>query len=327
MLAAPPPRVALAHLPTPLQPLPRFSAALGIRLAVKRDDLTGAVETGNKIRKLEFLGADALARGADTLITCGGVQSNHCRATAAVAARLGLRCVLVLRGEEPAEPAGNYFLDRVLGATCRFITAEQWSERESIMGEEAARIAGMGGRAYVMPEGGSNAVGAWGYIHGFRELFEQAQHSPLGGDLAWGGVDVIVHAAGSGGTTAGLAIGAAHAGWDGRLIAVPVCDDGPYFQGVVDRIAAELGATACAVEFPEAYKGEAYGVPYDAEMAWVLRLAREEGVICDPVYSGKALAGLCGEVQAGRIAPNSRVIFLHTGGIFGALAQPSAYLG
>ncbi|MHC5021659.1 MAG: 1-aminocyclopropane-1-carboxylate deaminase/D-cysteine desulfhydrase, partial [Planctomycetota bacterium] len=282
MFGTAPPRLALAHLPTPLQPLIRFSETLGIRLAVKRDDLTGAVETGNKIRKLEYLCADALERGCDTLITCGGVQSNHCRATAAVAARLGLKCVLVLRGEAPAAPNGNYFLDQVLGASVRFITVEQWAVREAIMGEEAAKVADAGGSAYVMPEGGSNAMGAWGYIRGFAELLDQACTDPFDG------VDVIVHAAGSGGTTAGLAIGAAHAGWEGRLVAVPVCDDGPYFQAIVDRIAAEVGATTCAVEFPEQYKGEAYGVPYDAEMQWVNRLAREEGIICDPVYSGKA---------------------------------------
>ena len=319
-----PPRIPLACLPTPLEPLPRLSAALHVRVSIKRDDCTGAVETGNKVRKLEFLAARAQAEGCDTLITCGGVQSNHCRATAAVGARLGFRVVLVLRGTVPAEPSGNYFLDRVLGAECVFITAAQWADRAARMAAQAARVAAAGGRALVIPEGGSDATGAWGYVRGMDELLGQLAAT---GDR----MDVLVHAAGSGGTTAGLALGATWCGWRGTLLAVPVCDDGAYFDGVVARIAADLRAAGidaqpAPVAYAEAYKGHAYGVPYPEEMEWVRRLAREEGIVCDPVYTGKALAGLCGEALAGRFARDAHVVFLHTGGIFGALAQPEAYL-
>jgi D-cysteine desulfhydrase len=318
-----PPRIPLAHLPTPLEPLPRLSAALGVRVSVKRDDCTGAVETGNKVRKLEFLAARARAEGCDTLITCGAVQSNHCRATAVVGARLGFRVVLVLRGTPPPVPSGNYFLDRVLGAACVFITPAEWPERAARMAAEAQRVAAAGGRALVIPEGGSDATGAWGYVRAMEELCGQLA-------AADDRMDVLVHAAGSGGTTAGLALGATWCGFAGTLLAVPVCDDGAYFDGVVQRIAAELRAAGAdarpaPVTYVEGYGGPGYGLPDPAGMAWVDRLAREEGIVCDPVYTGKALAGLCGEAQAGRIPRGAHVVFLHTGGVFGALAQPEEY--
>ena len=220
-------------------------------------------------------------------------------------ARLGLGVVLVLRGEPPAAPGGNYFLDLVLGAETVFITAEQWDDRAALMTEQAERLAARDHRALVIPEGGSDATGAWGYVRALEEICGQLAAA---GDA----MDVLVHPAGSGGTTAGLAIGASWLGWEGELIGVPVCDDGPYFEGVVQQIAAGMrtagyDATPAPVRYPEEYKGT-------------------EGIICDPVYSGKALAGLVGELEAGRIPKDKHIVFLHTGGIFGALAQADAYL-
>jgi D-cysteine desulfhydrase len=192
------------------------------------------------------------------------------------------------------------------------------------MAEQAERLAAAGHRALVIPEGGSDATGAWGYVRGLEEICDQLAAA---GDA----MDVLVHPAGSGGTTAGLAIGAHWLGWEGELIGVPVCDDGPYFDGVVQAIAADMraagyDATPAPVRYPEEYKGEAYAVPYESEMDAVRNLARTEGIICDPVYSGKALAGLVGELEAGRISKDKHIVFLHTGGIFGAMAQPEAYL-
>ncbi|MCI0342014.1 MAG: D-cysteine desulfhydrase family protein [Planctomycetales bacterium] len=319
-----PRRVPLARLPTPLEEASRLSTALGVRLLVKRDDLTGLLETGNKVRKLEFACAAALDERADTLITCGGVQSNHCRATAAVGARLGLRARLLLRGTDLPDPDGNLFLDRLLGAEIRFITREQYRDRARLMAGWAEETRREGRKPFVILEGGSDAWGAWGYVRGLEEILGQAAE-------ARERVDVLVHAAGSGGTSAGLAAGAAWLGFRGTLLGIPVCDDGAYFRGMIQQIAADMARRGWPVEpapvtFADGYQGPGYGIAYPEEMAWVRRAAREEGLLLDPVYTGKALAGLAGEVAAGRVAKGSTVVFLHTGGAFGALAQRKDYL-
>jgi D-cysteine desulfhydrase len=315
-----PDRRSLAHLPTPLQRGRRLGADLGLDLWIKRDDLTGSALTGNKVRKLEFLAADALRAGADTLITCGAVTSNHARATAVAAARCGLRSHLVLRGEEPDLPDGNLLLDRLLGAGLTFIAREAWPDRETIMGDVAARLAEAGRRGYPIPEGGSNALGALGYAVAAHELLGQAEAQGL--DLRR-----VVHATGSGGTTAGLALGFAAAGReDVDVVGVAVCDDRAHFDDVVSRILD--GAAAAGYATPdvrararwrilEGYKGSGYAQTTPAEMDAIANVARTEGLILDPVYTGKAFAGLQGEASAGRFADGGATVFLHTGGIFG----------
>jgi D-cysteine desulfhydrase len=315
-----PPRQALARLPTPLEPCRRIAAGTGLDLWVKRDDLTGVALSGNKVRKLEFLVADALALGADTLITCGAVTSNHARATAIAAARVGMRSALLLRGVPPAIPDGNLLLDRYVGADCTFISPEVWPERDQYMEDIRARLAAEGRRGYVIPEGGSNALGALGYVLAVQELLAQAKAQ---------GVDIrrIVHATGSGGTSAGLALGCAAQGRaDIDVLGVAVCDDAPYFDGVLTRIldetvaagyASRALATSARWQILEGYQGRGYAQTTPTEMEAHGRLARSEGLIVDPVYSGKAFAAVLAEQAAGRFAAEGATVFLHTGGIFG----------
>lgn len=324
MSTRPPPRVALANLPTPLQRLERISAELGADVWVKRDDLTGAALSGNKVRKLEFLLGEAEREGADTLVTCGAVTSNHCRATAVAAAQRGLASHLVLRGVQPGVPDGNLLLDRLVGADTTFITQAQWSERDALMAAVADRLRAAGRAPYVIPEGGSNAVGARGYVEGTRELAAQAAER---------GLDMrrVVHAVGSGGTTAGLAAGFAKRP-DVDVIGVSVCDDRAYFDAVIARILAELLQPEDAApkwRILEGYKGTGYAQATKDELAFYAHVARTEGLILDPVYTGKAFRALYEETQAGRMGGDGATVFLHTGGIFGlfSFAEQLAGLG
>jgi len=305
---AEPPRLTLARLPTPLE---RVEPVAGGRsVLVKRDDLTGTALTGNKVRKLEYLLADAQARGARRVLTCGGIQSNHCRATAIAAARVGLDCVLFLRTAEPA-PAlatGNLRLDRLVGADIRFVTPEQYRERNALL-QDAASSDG-----YVIPEGGSNALGSWGYIRAVDEIAAQWENPP----------SAIICATGSGGTLAGLAIGLRRRDLDTPLFGVAVCDDAAYFARIVDRISADATdrwpglprVRSRDVNVIEGYKGRGYALSTAQEMSDIESVARASGLILDPVYTGKAFRPLLHEPE--RFGP--RPLFVHTGGIFGLLA-------
>lgn len=316
-----PPRVSLARTGTPLQPLPRTSAALGVEVLVKRDDLTGAELSGNKVRKLEFLFAEALAAGADTVITCGGEQSNHCRATALAAARLGLACRLILRTDDPAAPpaaTGNILLDRLAGATVRWISRPAWADRAALLAEEAEAVRAAGGVPYVIPEGGSNATGSWGYVACAEELV---------GDLAAlpPRSTTVVYACGSGGTGAGLIIGARLHGLAAQIAGVNVCDDRAYFQRVIGRICADLTAGAGLdlpigpddIELVDGHVGLGYAKSRPEELATVRDLCRRDGLVLDPVYTGKAFHGVVTELARDRGRFGERIVFVHTGGIFG----------
>ncbi len=325
------PRLPLAHLPTPLVKPQGLAASLGVDLWVKRDDATGGPEAGNKIRKLEFLLADALAAGAGTVITCGGLQSNHARATAVCAAMLGMRAVLYLRTPTPEkEPPleGNVLLDRLVGAQLRLITPETYTDRDRLMAEAAAGLGDAGRKAYVIPYGGSNGRGALGYVDAMREVREQLDHGVAGG----GSFDVIVHACGSGGTAAGVALGAARYHVAREVRAMAVCDDAPTFERIIARIVGE--ARALAPELDEAAplivddraKGPAYGVSTPEQRALIVRVARESGLVLDPVYTGKAFAGLAAMAEGGELR-GARVLFLHTGGLPGLMAQGAGFAG
>ncbi len=298
-----------------------MSKRLGVELFVKRDDLTGGAETGNKIRKLEFLLADARAQGADTVITCGGLQSNHCRATALCAVRAGMKSVLCLRTRDVAAPPpleGNVFIDLLVGAEIRLITPEQYAERDSLMRKIADDLRGAGRRPYVIPEGGSNALGAMGYVEACHEI--EAQLAPIGG-----GFDTIAYACGSGGTGAGLVVGARRTQVARRVVGFAVCDDRAYFQRTIAKIVAELGEPidAGTIEIDDRYKGIGYALNRPEELCFVRDVAREEGLVLDPVYTGKALFGLVSEIAKNKRAYGGRVLFVHTGGIFGLLAKAS----
>jgi D-cysteine desulfhydrase len=321
------PRIRIALTPTQLVKRPHLDALLGVDLWIKRDDATGGAEAGNKVRKLEWLLGDAMAREADTIITCGGLQSNHARATALCCAALGLGCVLLLRVDDPANTqlplTGNVLIDRMAGAEIRFVSREEYARRAKVMEDVAAELRAAGRRPYVVPEGGSNGRGALGYVECMREVAEQAgTGSPF---------DVVVVACGSGGTTAGIALGAARHGVAKRVHAMAVCDDSAYFDGVVARILAEARALdprlgeAAPLVIDDRFKGPAYAVSTPAQRQTMVRVARAGGIVLDPVYTGKAMHGLARAVERADVARGSRVLFIHTGGLPGLLAQGDAF--
>jgi D-cysteine desulfhydrase len=293
-----PPRVRLANLPTPIVPLERLSERWGgPRILVKRDDWTGSALSGNKIRKLEFCLAEALELGATKVLTCGGIQSNHCRATAVAAARLGLKCVVYLRGE-PVDPDGNHLLDVLAGAEVRFVTPEEY------------KALGPTAEGYWIPEGASNEVGAWGYIEACGELKGEK-------------FDALVHAVGSGGTSAGLRLGFTRSGIKAALIGVNVCDDAAFFQ---DKIASIVRAARmrwpqlkapAEMEIVDGFVGEGYARNRPEEWALLREIAQTEGLFLDPVYTIKAMLGLRQAIRDGRFGRGDTVLFLHTGGIYG----------
>ncbi len=319
-----PDRIPLARIPTPLEKLPGTSEHLGVEVWAKRDDLTGAELSGNKVRKLEFLFADARAQGADTVITCGGEQSNHCRATALAATRLGLRSVLLLRTADPARPpaaTGNILLDRLAGAEIVWVTPDEYRRRDQLFEREAARLRAAGRRPYVIPEGGSNAVGSWGYVGCAAELVADLAALPPR-------PTTIVHACGSGGTAAGMVLGSRLAGLADagiRVACVNVCDDRDYFAAVIDKICAEFteryglcrGAGAADIEIVDGYVGAGYAKSRPEELACMRDLARRDAIIVDPVYTGKAFYAITCELARDPGRFGERIVFLHTGGIFG----------
>lgn len=314
-----PDRVRLAHLPTPLDELRALRAALGgtaacPRLLIKRDDLTGLAFGGNKVRKLEFLLADALARQATVVVTGGAAQSNHARATAAAARQAGLAAVLVL--EAPTDrPAvqGNLLLDRLMGAETRIVP--DGTEMDTAMAAVAEELSARGERPYVIPVGGSNAIGVMGYVAASLELAEQ---------LAAAGETPgrLYYANGSRGTQAGLVLGAKVARAAYAVIGIAVSGGEAWKRPKAMRIANEaadrLGVAERVTEDDlvndDGYVGPGYGALTDGCAEAIALLARTEGIFLDPVYSGKAMAGLIDHVRAGKLAPDETVIFLHTGG-------------
>jgi D-cysteine desulfhydrase len=318
-----PRRLRLARLPTPIVEVPALSRRTGGRVFVKRDDLTENAASGNKIRKLEFLLAEAKAQKAKVVITCGGLQSNHCRATAVACRQLGLSPHLVLRGEAPAAPEGNYFLDRLLGAEITFITGQQYSgERDAILDGLAFDCGRKGKKAYVVPEGGSNALGCLGYVVCAQEIRKFSDSKKVK-------FARIYHAAGSGGTSAGLGIGNALFGLGAEVVGVLVGGKAAPFEAHVRGVMGEavhrfeipgVGPGAeLPVSFAEGYVGEGYAKVSRELARLIVEVARESGMIFDPVYTGKALQGMLGE-EAKR-GGGADVLFLHTGGLYGLLGQ------
>lgn len=304
-------RIELAYLPTPVQKAPKLSRELGIRLWIKRDDLTESIASGNKIRKLEYLAAEALQQGADTLVSYGGIQSNHCRAVAWVAAKLGLSCVLVLRGEAPSESDGNLLLDRILGADVRFFSREAFREWPLLDRRIMEALKAEGKRPYSIPIGGSNATGTLGYIRMAEELVQSGIQA-----------DHVYCAMGSGGTYGGLLIGCRRVGYRTNVHGIAVCDDVSYFvreiesirKGFLDQYGLSVDISGCEQGMDDGYIGRGYALNTDAELRELIRIARTEGLVLDPVYSLKAFLGMMDHVRQGRIRPGETVIFVHTGG-------------
>jgi D-cysteine desulfhydrase len=327
-----PARVPLADQPTRGHWL-RYDAGLGARFWLKRDDHTGSELMGNKVRKLEYLMADALREQATHVVTCGGEQSNHARATAFAAAQLGMKSALILRTDDPAHPpgpTGNILLDQLVGAELHWISRPAWRDRNRLLAEQAERIRAAGGRPYIVPEGGSNALGSWGYIRAMRELAHDLR------DIASPEHPVtIVYACGSGGTGAGLVMGAkllrlAERGI--RVAGVNVCDDRAYFLDVIGAICAEadarwqlgLGITADDIDIVDGHVGLGYAKSRPEELATIRDVARADGVVFDPVYTGKAFHGVVTELRANPRRFGDAIAFVHTGGMFGLFAAPPA---
>ncbi len=316
------PRVSLAHLPTPLEHLPRLSRHLGgPQIYVKRDDCTGLGTGGNKTRKLEFLMADALEKKATAIITQGAVQSNHARQTAAAACKLGLSCDLVFEkrvGDAPDsyKNNGNVLLDRIFGA--RISEVEKGTDMNAAMEAIAEGLRAKGETPYIIPGGGSNVIGALGYIDCALEIMTQANSAGIP-------VDHIVHATGSAGTQAGLVVGlkASHSGIP--LLGIGVNAPKDIQEEKVYKLAMEtadyVGASGVVKRADVIancdYVGKGYGIPTAGMNEAVLLLARLEGLLFDPVYSGKGLAGMIDQIENGALHDAKHVVFVHTGGTAG----------
>lgn len=314
------PRVKIAILPTPIESLPRLSTKLGgPTILVKRDDLTGLAMGGNKIRKLEYLVAEAIANGAKTLITTGAAQSNHCRQTAAVAAKFGFACTLVLTGDEPDHPSGNLLLDRLLGA--EIIWSSKESRDQTLQAVFDAAWA-TGKRPYLIPYGGSSPVGACAYAAAMQEMVDQNIHP-----------DWIVFPTSSGGTHAGMVLGARLSGFQGKIYGISVDESAQQIQSHVAALATEAADRLGRVELfapdeilvNEDYIGDGYGVLSHREIEAIESFAKNEGLLLDPVYTGRAAAGLIDLIHTGFFKKEETVLFWHTGGTAAIFAEQYGY--
>ena len=319
------PRVPLAHLPTPLELLPNLTKHLGgPEIWVKRDDCTGLATGGNKTRKLEFSMGEALERGADTIITVGAVQSNHVRQTAAAACKLGMKCEVLLehRVADPSElyrTSGNVLLDRIFGANLREF--DKGTDFDVAMDAVADEVRANGGVPYIIPGGASNAVGALGYVGCGEELLQQLDQQNLK-------IDHIVTATGSAGTHGGLVVGLRASGSDLPILGIGVNAPQDVQEERVFGLACEtaelVGKPGCVsredIVADCNYIGPGYGEPTEGMNEAVLMLARQEGLLFDPVYSGKALAGMIDHIRKGMFGTDEKIVFLHTGGAAGLFA-------
>ena len=336
-----PPREPLAFLPTPLQPLDRISETFsypfgGPRIWVKRDDLTESAMSGNKLRKLEFIIAEAKAQGCDTLITCGGEQSNHCRATALAAAKAGLHAHVILRGsqnsaKEGPAPDGNLLVDYLAGARVSLYPLKEYVSRlPELFDEWVTYYRDQGRKALCIPTGGSDGLGIWGYIAGGEELI---------GDCHKAGFvpEHIVCATGSGGTQSGLTLACQLLEVSSRVTGYAVCDDEAYFLGKVAEDVADWerrypGAGGKNFQFDQSrvrvndeYIGPGYALANEDIYQAIALLAQQEGLLLDPVYTGKAFHGLLTDLEKGRYGGCKNLVFVHTGGQFGIFPQRDGF--
>lgn len=316
-------RYPLAHLPTPIEPLPGLSRHFGsAQIIIKRDDLTGLGIGGNKTRKLEYLLADALKQGCKTLMSTGAVQSNHCRQVAAAAAKAGLECILVLSGDEPAERQGNLLLDYLSGAKTIFVTRP---ERDAELQKAFEKAVAEGKKPYLIPYGGSSPIGALGYLEAMHELMEQ------GFDPDW-----IIFASSSGGTHAGMALGARLYGLKARVLGIGIDNLNINFSSTIAKLANEtarqlgldLHMSSDEILLNEDYCQTGYGKLQPAEIEAIKLFASKDGILLDPVYTGRAAAGMVDLFSKGSFKPGEQVLFWHTGGTPALFAEPyQAMLG
>ena len=328
MMISYPERLNLAQTPTPFHALDRLSELLRAegaqcpRVWIKRDDQSGSLTTGNKVRKLEFLLSEALAQGCDTIITAGGVQSNHCRAVAVLGAQLGLKVHLLLRSDIEPQPVGNLLIDQLVGATVSHYSHHEFKKLHQLFDQWQQYYAQQGSKAYSIPTGGSNGTGLWGYIAAAEELQQDFVRENICPSH-------IIHATGSGGAQAGLTMGFKLLGIDLNVEGYAVCDNNAYFQRKVsediqqwaEQYAVPVDVNGLSIVTHDQYIGPDYGQAGPEIFAWIKKLAALEGVILDPVYTGKAFYGMVKDIRQGRYSNASDIVFLHTGGIFGLFAQ------
>lgn len=319
-----PEKINIANLPTKIEKLERLTQELGgPTIFIKRDDETGTEVSGNKIRKLEFSVKEAIDNGCNLLITCGGLQSNHCRATAAIAAKLGIKSSLVLRGSIDEHYDGNLFLNHLLGADIKYITAEEYKYRRiSIMEDLKSEYEAKGFKPYIIPEGASNGIGTFGYLNAMKEIINQEKQLGIH-------FDKIVIAVGSGGTHAGLLLGSKLLNHKCEIYGINVCDDEDYFKDRIyhilnesmDYLNVNLSFSKEEINIIDGYVGRGYALSSPENLEFILHLAKLEGVILDPVYTGKAMYGLAEEIKKGTFNKEENILFIHTGGLFGLYPQ------
>lgn len=313
-------KISLASLPTPIYKADFLSNYTGSNIYIKRDDYTGVEISGNKIRKLEYIFKEVLNKGYDTVITTGGVQSNHCRATAAAAVMLGIKPVLLLKkNDDISKFDGNYLLDKLFGAEIYYCTEQEYSEsRNEIMREIASSLKKERGlNCYVIPEGASFGIGSLGYFEAMEEIVNQEKKMGVV-------FDTIAVATGSGGTYSGLYLANKYYNLKKKVLGFAVCDDSQYFVNCVDKINHEtadlldksLDLRKDDIIIIDKYKGIGYAKSRKEELDFITLVSSRQGLVLDPVYTAKAMYGLCNEIKAGNLIAGN-VLFIHTGGIFG----------
>lgn len=303
-------KLNLANLPTRIEKLHSLSEEYGVNLFVKRDDLTGLELSGNKIRKLEYSLAEAKTLSSDTVITFGAIQSNHCRATAAACAKLGLECHLILSADEPDSYEGNLFMDVLLGAQIHFIGDGDMKAEGQRLGE---KLRSEGKKPYFIPIGASNAVGSLGYVEDAREVIQWEKDNDINFDL-------ICLAVGSGGTYAGLFYGMVEAQRDIDIYGFSVSRESEYFIGKISRIVKDMGMGTfdrSKILINDDYVGLGYGKTTAGELEVIGHVASKEGIILDPCYTGKAFIGMLDRIEKGDFSKYKNILFIHTGGAFG----------
>jgi len=323
-----PDRIKLANLPTKIEKLDRLSKLLsGPNIYIKRDDYTGTEISGNKIRKLEFSIKEAVDMGCDYLITCGGIQSNHARATVAAAVKMGMKAGLVLRGKEETEIDGNLFINKLLGADIRFITPEDYKNRRmEIMEDFKKEMELKGFKPYIIPEGASNGIGSFGYFNAMEEILVQEKEM----DIHFDGIFIAV---GSGGTHAGLLLGSKLLSSESQIYGINVCDDEKYFKDRIYEILIEsnkyldmdIQFDRSEINIIDGYVGRGYALSTPVELNFINEFAKLEGIILDPVYTGKGMYGLTEEIKKGKFHDFKNILFIHTGGLFGLFPQKNLF--
>ncbi|RVU53889.1 D-cysteine desulfhydrase family protein [Anaerosphaera multitolerans] len=315
-------KISLANLPTKIERLDYTSNKFKRNIFIKRDDFTGIELSGNKVRKLEYALAEALSQGADTIITCGGIQSNHARATAAAATKLGLKSILILSSDEELPPNGNYLLDMLLGAEVRFISSEDYSHNlKAILNEVAENLKNEGRKGYIIPTGASNGIGTFGYFNALKEIVEQEKQ--LGLEF-----DTICCTVGSGGTYAGLCLGNKILNLNRQIIGFNISSTKEYFIDEVIKISKEFYSylegnntlEEADIKIIDGNVGLGYALSTPEELKFLNDFAKNEGIILDPVYTAKAMKGLYSELgnpKTNYLNNSKNILFIHTGGLFG----------